>query len=909
MSKGLVERDSLTAIANAIRSKTGSSDTYTPAEMASAIQSITTGDAIDHEDLPAYVKAEAADVARRIRQHMQADSIIILTGSDSHQIDEGDNSGYNSNTGVVTKENATNGRNANQGNSHSGMAMKALTYMIPFDFAAFLGDYTTGNSGTTIAEGKKHFSEINSFIDEAFRGLVQFRTVGNHDPLGYSKTYNGGTALTPEELYSYIGKYNDDGVTVMGSRTAGYCYRDFSTKSLRVICLNTADTTGTNGDGEIVTDVQKKWFADTLISTPQDYGILILAHHPLDWGNIISTSGILRAYVEEKSGVNIGGTTYDFSGKNKSAWQMQIHGHTHCFKTDKLHWNNNGTGEPYNVYRIASPCMNFSRTNEYGWANQTTEYWGIEFGQPEETRERIGKVAGGGKDTAFCVYVINPTEQTVYAINYGAGYDRSVYYGENSVAVTGISFEEQTGTLIVGGTKVLTPIITPSDATNKTVIWTSSNSSVASVSNGTITAVSIGNATITATTQDGGFSAVYVITVEAVKIEPTNEVPTSFTVKTPYDETSIYNSVGYKNNTKLGSGGGQDSSAAGYVSTGLFHIPNPDQIDYIYVRGADIDTSDTGCRWAIFGYSGTYESYGTSTGNSWDNTWFRGVEKLGTEYYRLSCSKTFATQYLISKERYMRFSFKGTGEHLFVSIQNPILDEYYPWGNLAVYSVTSNLTNVVSDNPTVSVYEGAGYAATLSATPGHTLNSVVITMAGVDVTSSVYNTSTGVINIPSVNGNIIITASASEGTTYTNMVPLSTDASGAIYNGTGYKAGYRLNSSGNEAESSPSIVSGYIPYNGEVIRAAYFGGSSTLSYSGNYIALCDANKSLLSNYPVLNGKSSGSSLTNCVWTYDPDAETNSTIKNCVLSAKYIRISISQYQTPASTFTVTLDENI
>lgn len=448
--------------------------------------------------------------------------------------------------------------------------MKALAYILPLDFAAYLGDYTEGSSTTTIAEGLTHFAEINADIDEAFRGLPQFRTVGNHDPLGYSRSQNG-TALTPEQLYSYIGKYNDDGVTVMGSTTAGYCYRDFSTKSLRVICLNTADTTGTSGDGEIVTDAQKKWFADTLISTPQDYGILILAHHPLDWGNIISTSGILRAYVEEQSGISIGGTTYDFSGKNKSAWVFQIHGHTHCFKVDNIHYNNGGTGVPYDVKRVATPNMCFLRNNEYG-QNGATEYYGIEFGETVT----YDKTANSGKDTAFCVYVINPSEEKVYAICYGAGYDREVYWGTVVIPVTGISLSASSGTLNPGASISLGTMITPANATNKTVTWTSSNSSVATVNNGTITAIAIGSATITAVTQDGGFTASYALTVEAPK------------------RGNLIPEIGYDDNKRIKVSTGLLDTAAGFVSTG--YIDLQDQGDTVVVRtnGVDFDASRHG---------------------------------------------------------------------------------------------------------------------------------------------------------------------------------------------------------------------------------------------------------------------------------------------------------------------------
>lgn len=54
---------------------------------------------------------------------------------------------------------------------------------------------------------------------------------------------------------------------------------------------------------------------------------------------------------------------------------------------------------------------------------------------------------------------------------------------------------------------------------------------------------------------------------------------------------------------------------------------------------------------------------------------------------------------------------------------------------------------------------------------------------------------------------------------YTNQIPLSVDASGAIYNGVGYKPGVLLNSSGSEISGSGTFVSGFIPVKkGDVIR-------------------------------------------------------------------------------------------
>jgi hypothetical protein len=80
--------------------------------------------------------------------------------------------------------------------------------------------------------------------------------------------------------------------------------------------------------------------------------------------------------------------------------------------------------------------------------------------------------------------------------------------------VTGITLPEAELTVIQGEQKQLQPIVEPYTAINKTVIFESSDSSVASVNaNGYITALKPGEAIITATTQDGGFTATCKITV------------------------------------------------------------------------------------------------------------------------------------------------------------------------------------------------------------------------------------------------------------------------------------------------------------------------------------------------------------------------------------------------------------
>ena len=81
-----------------------------------------------------------------------------------------------------------------------------------------------------------------------------------------------------------------------------------------------------------------------------------------------------------------------------------------------------------------------------------------------------------------------------------------VYGYENSttVNVTGITLSQTEAAMTVGGeTLTLTATVAPDDATDKTVTWTSSDPTVATVADGVGTAVAAGTATITATATNG----------------------------------------------------------------------------------------------------------------------------------------------------------------------------------------------------------------------------------------------------------------------------------------------------------------------------------------------------------------------------------------------------------------------
>ena len=85
------------------------------------------------------------------------------------------------------------------------------------------------------------------------------------------------------------------------------------------------------------------------------------------------------------------------------------------------------------------------------------------------------------------------------------------------VRVDGVSFEKTSYELPLGGQRLMLEAeVTPGNATDKTLIWTSSSEGVATVSRtGIVTALSVGETTIRATSVDGGYFAEVTVTVTA----------------------------------------------------------------------------------------------------------------------------------------------------------------------------------------------------------------------------------------------------------------------------------------------------------------------------------------------------------------------------------------------------------
>lgn len=574
----------MTAIADAIRAKTGGTATLTLDQMAEEINGITVG---SDETTESYVKAEALAVANRIDASNGTFKMVFVT--DLHNMDD-----------VPRLE-------------HANQAIQALCRVNNIDCVVFGGDYIRNWTEITKEEAIEDIRQCRDKLKNQIVPTIWCR--GNHDTNGYV-----GERLTKEEAYNLIANKNvDNGAVINAADPHGnYGYVDFADKKVRVIFVNTSDcdemgTKATDDPSHAaplisshsVSAMQLQWIADTALSfTESGWNVIFVSHAPLYWStgsspawynnhtytdgdgvawtcNLANMSNLIKAYINKTSfSATLNGATAskNFSGLSHYATIANgISGHQHDFLVN--------TDELINYISVGNAC---------------------EGGKASADGNSYPKTDGTADDTTFDIIDFDFVEQTAYCWNYGAGYDRVVpfRYAAPNVAVTGISLSATSGKLQVDGTLTLVANVEPTNATNKKVLWTSSNNSVATVANGVVTAKAIGNAVITATTEDGGFTATYALTVEAKPI------------------TNIIDTVGYEDGKRLSSSGATKNET-GFVSTGMIDIsayPDPVTIE---TDGVNFNYNGY-CYLCIYKADGSLIAYNTltsmaSNGTAWNN--------------------------------------------------------------------------------------------------------------------------------------------------------------------------------------------------------------------------------------------------------------------------------------------------
>lgn len=160
----------------------------------------------------------------------------------------------------------------------------------------------------------------------------------------------------------------------------------------------------------------------------------------------------------------------------------------------------------------------------------------------------------------------------------------------------------------------------------------------------------------------------------------------------------------------------------------------------------------------------------------------------------------------------------------------------YDGADIITYTITNNLSNATNSNGATTIAEGSRYVATITANKGYELQSVKVLMGGRETLAVTING--GEISIGNVTGDIEITAVAVAKEVYnvTNLVEQATVVNGtAIYNGKGYKDGYRISGAIGEAAAAGYVITGQMPYvlNSDGTHKTIYIKGATLDLSDN----------------------------------------------------------------------------
>lgn len=583
------------------------------------------------ETKEAYVKDEALIVANNIASSPGTFKIVFVT--DLHNMDD-----------VPRLE-------------HANQAIQAICRMVDLDCVVFGGDYIRNWTEITKAEAIEDIKHCREKFRNQIVPTLWLR--GNHDTNGYV-----GERLTKEEAFDLIADKNvENGAIINPADPHGnYGYLDFTDKKVRVIFINTSDNDfmvekeGANStdtapliSAHNVSATQLQWIADNALNfTESGWKVIFVSHLPLYWStgsnpswynnttftdgngdkwtcNLSNMSKLIKAYINKTSfSATLNGATAskNFAGLSHYAEIANgIAGHQHAFlvNTDGL----------VNYISVGNAC---------------------EGGKESADGNSYPKVDNTADDTTFDIIDFDFVEQCAYCWNYGAGYDRVVpfRYVAEDVAVTGISLSATIGKLQVGGTVTLVANVEPATATNRNVSWKSSNNSIATVVNGVVTAVAVGNAVITATTEDGGFTATYALTVEAKPI------------------TNVIDTVGYTDGVRLNSSGAT-TGADGYTTTGMIDISNFPVPVIIRTKGIDF-TKSSSCYFVAY----------KADGSKFSNTTVPSIINLGESGWNgITITSDGNGDIVITVKadtapNYFRMTGYGSGANLIVTINEEI---------------------------------------------------------------------------------------------------------------------------------------------------------------------------------------------------------------------------------------------
>lgn len=436
MAKVIVTEQYLTDIADAISEKLGVSDTYTPAQMAGAIATISGGTVL--VDNPSYFIAETIDTAQKIAALQNDHTFTALFVTDTHAHTSSNNMQY------VDAQLAS---------------LNAVAKTVNPDLVIHGGDMTNGSEAKDTTVG-----EMRHIVDQMreIGGSDTHILMGNHDGntvqgSGVSQDVVEERRVTESEFASMCRSW-DDGFTYAGSGYQGgnlYGYRDYPALGLRVIRLHSyresignSAYNGGNGQNWGYYADEQTWLANVALNT--DNAVLIFCHQSL--------SPVLQGYAESQD-IPHGGTAMqqaidawlDASPTHRCAGV--VHGHVHWDYSAK----GKGTFEviDHSTKEIVTRAGSYGDFYEHGLclanyltsspatdATPTSSYRDVPAGAIVR-----GRAAGTVKQGLWTAVVVDTNAQTVNLVRFGAGTDATYEYSVPKVNLLPLATESDGATV------------------------------------------------------------------------------------------------------------------------------------------------------------------------------------------------------------------------------------------------------------------------------------------------------------------------------------------------------------------------------------------------------------------------------------------------------------------------------